>query len=72
MKITKVIINNFRLLRNIEIDLEENLSLIIGKNNCGKTSVLFALSKFLENRSLQLVSTMMILILISKRNYINV
>ena len=46
MKITKVIINNFRLLKNMEIDLEEDLSLIIGKNNCGKTSVLSALSKF--------------------------
>jgi AAA15 family ATPase/GTPase len=46
MKITKIIINNFRLLKNIEIDLEEDLSLIIGKNNCGKTSVLSALSKF--------------------------
>lgn len=30
MKITKIIINNFRLLKNIEIELEEDLSLIIG------------------------------------------
>lgn len=51
MKITKIIINNFRLLKNIEIDLEKDLSLIIGKNNCGKTSVLSALSKFLGNQS---------------------
>ena len=43
MKITKIIINNFRLLKNTEIDLEKDLSLIIGKNNCGKTSVLSAL-----------------------------
>lgn len=46
MKITKIIINNFRLLKNTEIELEEDLSLIIGKNNCGKTSVLSALAKF--------------------------
>jgi len=46
MKITKIIINNFRLLKNTEIELEEDLSLIIGKNNCGKTSVLSVFSKF--------------------------
>lgn len=46
MKITKVMINRFRLLKNIEIDLEQDLSLIIGKNNCGKTSVLAVFSKF--------------------------
>lgn len=51
MKIIKVIINNFRLLQNIEIDLERDLSLIIGKNNCGKTSVLAVLSKFLCEQS---------------------
>ncbi|MBO5165081.1 MAG: ATP-dependent endonuclease [Lachnospiraceae bacterium] len=51
MKITKIIINNFRLLKNTEIDLEKELSLIIGKNNCGKTSVLTALTKFLGDQS---------------------
>ena len=50
MKITKIIINNFRLLKNTEIDLEKELSLIIGKNNCGKTSVLTALAKFLGDQ----------------------
>lgn len=50
MKITKMIIKNFRLLKNIEIDLEKDLSLIIGKNNCGKTSVLSVLKKFLANQ----------------------
>lgn len=51
MKITKIIINNFRLLKNTEIDLEKELSLIIGKNNCGKTSVLTALTKFIGDQS---------------------
>lgn len=51
MKITKLLINNFRLLKKIEIDLERDLSLIIGKNNCGKTSVLAVLSKFLGDQS---------------------
>lgn len=46
MQVIKIIINNFRLLKHTEIDLEKELSLIIGKNNCGKTSVLTALTKF--------------------------
>lgn len=47
MKITKISVNNFRLLREVDIDLEENLSVVIGKNNCGKTSLLLILDKFL-------------------------
>ena len=51
MKITKMVINNFRLLKSTEIDLEKELSLIIGKNNCGKTSILTVLTKFLGEQS---------------------
>jgi len=47
MKITKIRVRNFRLLRDISIDLEEDLSVIIGKNNCGKTSLLLILDKFI-------------------------
>ena len=39
MKIKKIKIENFRLLKNFELDLEDKLSLVIGKNNCGKTSL---------------------------------
>jgi len=35
MKINKIEINNFRLLKNLKLDLEEDLSLVIGKNNTG-------------------------------------
>ncbi len=48
MKIFKIQIENFRLLRNFSMDLENELSLIIGKNNTGKTSILFILEKFLN------------------------
>ncbi|MCQ5143924.1 AAA family ATPase [Enterocloster bolteae] len=51
MNIVKLQINNYRLLKEIEIDLEKDLSLIIGKNNCGKTSVLSVLSKFIGDQS---------------------
>lgn len=50
MKIYKIQIENFRLLKEFSIDIEEELSLVIGKNNTGKTSILSALDKFL-NRS---------------------
>lgn len=48
MKIKTVKITGFRLLNDFTIDLEDNLSLIIGKNNTGKTSFLTVLDKFLN------------------------
>lgn len=47
MRVTKITIENFRLLKKITVDVEKNLSLIIGKNNCGKTSFLLCLEKFI-------------------------
>lgn len=49
MKIDKIKIKNYRLLKDFEIDLEDNLSLVIGKNNSGKTSFLLLLNYFLNN-----------------------
>jgi len=49
VQITKIEIKNFRLLKDFSLDLESNLSLIIGKNNTGKTSILTALDKFLNS-----------------------
>lgn len=48
MKIRKIQVQNFRLLKYLELDLEDELSLIVGKNNTGKTSVLSVLNKFLN------------------------
>jgi predicted ATP-dependent endonuclease of OLD family len=48
MKIKRIQIENYRLLKNFEIDIEEKLSLVIGKNNTGKTSFLTILDKFLN------------------------
>lgn len=48
MKISRIEIDNFRLLKEFSVDLEENLSLIVGKNNTGKTSLLTILDKFLN------------------------
>lgn len=51
MKIFKIQVENYRLLKNFSIDIEEELSLVIGKNNTGKTSLLLVLDKFLNNPS---------------------
>lgn len=51
MHISKVDIFNYRLLKQTSISCEEDLSLIIGKNNCGKTSFLSVLSKCVGNKS---------------------
>lgn len=51
MKIIKIEVENFRLLKSFSMDLEEELSLVIGKNNTGKTSILSVLDKFLNEKS---------------------
>lgn len=48
MKIQKITVENYRLLKDFSIDLENDLSLVIGKNNTGKTSLLSVLGKFLN------------------------
>jgi putative ATP-dependent endonuclease of OLD family len=47
MKIEKLNISNYRLLRDFSMDLEDELSLVVGKNNTGKTSLLTLMNKFL-------------------------
>ncbi|WP_461812614.1 AAA family ATPase [Faecalimonas sp.] len=51
MKITRIHVNNYRILKNFDFDLEDELSLVIGKNNCGKTSLLSILEKFIGAQS---------------------
>ncbi len=51
MKIIKIEVENFRLLKGFSMDLKEDLSLVIGKNNTGKTSILSVLDKFLNEKS---------------------
>lgn len=46
MKIKKVEIKNFRILENVIIDLDDNITLIVGRNNSGKTSLTEVFYKF--------------------------
>ena len=47
MKISKISINNFRLLESPEIFLDDQVTLIVGRNNSGKTSLTEVFYKFL-------------------------
>ena len=49
MILKKMKVKNFRLLKNFELDFKDELSLVIGKNNCGKTSALVILDKMLNS-----------------------
>jgi len=51
MIIEKICIKNYRLLRNTIINCENDLSLIVGKNNCGKTSLMSVLNKCIGEKS---------------------
>ena len=47
MHIHKVTIKNFRLLADVELALEEQMTLVVGRNNSGKTSLSEAIHRFL-------------------------
>lgn len=51
MFVKRITVENFRLLKSFSIDLQEELSLVIGKNNVGKTSLLVVLDKFINGGS---------------------
>ncbi len=51
MKIRTIRIKNFRLLRNISLQLEDETTVVVGRNNCGKTSLSDLIRKFLSERS---------------------
>lgn len=51
MKIEKIRVKNFRLLKDSTLDLRKNISLLVGRNNTGKTSLLVLFEKFLNNPS---------------------
>jgi hypothetical protein len=44
-------VNNFRLLHKVTLQLEPATTVIVGRNNCGKTSLSDVIRKFLEDKS---------------------
>lgn len=51
MKIKTIKIKNFRLLHDISLQLEDETTVVVGRNNCGKTSLSDIIRKFLSERS---------------------
>ena len=56
MHITKVIVKNYRCLKNTTVDLNAHLNVLVGNNECGKSTFLeavnLALSGLLNGRSI--------------------
>lgn len=50
MKLKSIKIKNFRLLHNVSLHLEDDTTVIVGRNNCGKTSLSDVVRKFLSER----------------------
>lgn len=53
MHIKRIEIKNFRLLKNVSIELEKDSTLIVGKNNSGKTSFMDLLENIISNKPIQ-------------------
>jgi Predicted ATPase len=51
MRIRNIKIRNYRALRELSIDLS-NMTVIIGENDCGKTSVMLALEVFFDGKKI--------------------
>lgn len=51
MKIKKITIENFRLLQHVELMVEDDITLVVGKNNTGKTSFMNFLQMVLDDSS---------------------
>lgn len=50
MYLSKLHIENFRLLKNVDVTFDRDLTLFVGKNNTGKTSVMEILSFLVDDR----------------------
>jgi len=53
MYISKATVENFRLLKSCTLDLRKELSLLIGRNNTGKTSLLVLFEKFYKDQKFE-------------------
>ncbi len=51
MKITRISIKNFRLLEDVKLCLEDGATVIVGRNNSGKTSLTELFRRLLDEKS---------------------
>lgn len=53
MRISRVEVRNFRLLRKVDIDLDKRTTVLVGRNNSGKTTFAEAITRFLQPSTLK-------------------
>lgn len=51
MKIKNIAIKNFRLLEEVKLNIEDDLTLVVGKNNTGKTSLFEVINMFFSEKN---------------------
>lgn len=52
MRVSNIKVRNFRLLRNVNIDLDSRTTVLVGRNNSGKTTLAEAFARFLQPSTL--------------------
>lgn len=52
MRVSNIKVHNFRLLRNVDIDLDSRTTVLVGRNNSGKTTLAEAFARFLQPSTL--------------------
>lgn len=53
MRVSRVSVENFRLLKNVNVALEDATTVLVGRNNTGKTSLAEVFSRFLNPKDLK-------------------
>jgi putative ATP-dependent endonuclease of OLD family len=51
VRISQLKVKNFRLLHDVALQLEQETTVVVGRNNCGKTSMSDVIRKFLSEKS---------------------
>ncbi|MBI5944309.1 MAG: AAA family ATPase [Chloroflexi bacterium] len=54
MKLKKIIIDGFRCLQNLEISFEDNLTVVVGENDAGKSSLIDCLKVITQNKPVEI------------------
>ncbi|MBH0083137.1 ATP-dependent endonuclease [Salinibacterium sp. SWN167] len=54
MRVSRVEVENFRLLSNVSVALDDTTTVLVGRNNTGKTSLAEVLSRFFSPKDLRL------------------
>jgi putative ATP-dependent endonuclease of OLD family len=54
MQVSRMEVQNFRLLRDVDVAFDRETTVLVGRNNTGKTSLAEVVSRFLEPKTLRL------------------